>query len=466
MFSRRLLLQLGAALPTLLTPRGAISRRAHRQDDLPPNFIHICVDDMRFDDYKYMRNVKSCLQGPGVNFTKHFVPFALCAPSRVSMLTGLQVHNHGVLKNKAPDGGYAIYQTLEDNALPVWLQQVGYYVGHVGKFINGYDEIAPDHIPPGYSDWRAMSCPFGLYRDFRLNENGVQIDYNLGEYSTDVFVQKVQEFIATAPQPYAMFFWPNACHMPALPAEQDVGSFADVDMPISPAFNEDDVGDKPRHVRNLPLMSTKTIGAIQDRWRRRQETLQSLDRGIGAIINTLNTSGQIANTHIIFTSDNGYVEGEHRIPGAKDYLYESSARAPLFWLQPSGYGEPCDHQLSNLDVTAAIVELSGAVPQRVLDGTSLVPLLSDTAAAWNKAVLIQCSKAIGIATYYYRYFEWYCGDVELYDMKADPDQLTNVGGDERYADVRTACAEALLALRGCAGSSCSWTGKFPLPPSQ
>jgi len=460
------LLQLGAALPALLAPVGAASRRAARGDDTRPNFIHICADDMRFDDYRYMRNVKSRLQGAGVNFVKHFVPFALCAPSRVSMLTGLQPHNHGVLKNEAPGGGYALYQGLEDNALPVWLQQAGYYVGHVGKFINDYDEIAPDHIPPGYSDWRAMSCPFGRYRGFRLNENGVQVDYNSGEYSTDVFVQKVLEFIATAPQPYAMFFWPNACHMPALPADQDVGSFANVNMPISPAFNEEDISDKPRHVRNLPPMSKMKIQAMQTDWRKRQETLQSLDRGVGAIVDALKTNGQIANTHVIFTSDNGFLEGEHRIPNAKNLLYEPAARAPLYWLQPSGYAEPCDHPLSNLDVTAAMVELSGAVPQRILDGTSLVPLLSDAAGPWNKAVLIQCSQAIGIATYYYRYVEWFCGDVELYDMKADRDQLNNVANDERYADIRVACAEALLALRGCAGSSCSWIGKFPPPPLQ
>jgi arylsulfatase A-like enzyme len=211
-------------------------------------------------------------------------------------------------------------------------------------------------------------------------------------------------------------------------------------------------------------MSKRKIQTIQKGWRKRQETLQSLDRGIGAIVDALKTSGQIANTHVIFTSDNGFLEGEHRIANAKNYIYEPAARAPLYWLQPSGYAETCYHPLSNLDVTAAIAELSGAAPQRILDGTSLVPLLSDASAPWNKAVLIQSSQAIGIATYYYRYIEWFCGDVELYDMKADRDQLNNVANDERYAEVRTACAEALLALRGCQGSSCAWTGKFPPPP--
>ena len=149
---------------------------------------------------------------------------------------------------------------------------------------------------------------------------------------------------------------------------------------------------------------------------------------------------------------------------AKDRLYEEAIRVPLYWLQPSGHSGSCGHPVTNLDVTAAIVELSGAVPQRILDGTSLVPLLGDTAAPWNKAVLIQSTSSEGIASRYYRYVEWRTGEVELYDMKADSYQLNNVAADERYANIRAQCAEALESLRGCAGSSCQWTGKFDQPP--
>src|SRR6202000_1397644 len=105
-----------------------------------PNFLQICVDDLRTSDVNpmVMPHLSKSLYNPSLKFINHSVPFTLCAPSRVSILTGLEPHNHGVLTDHSP-GGYAGYAPLEGNALPVWLQSAGYYVGHIGKFINEYD---------------------------------------------------------------------------------------------------------------------------------------------------------------------------------------------------------------------------------------------------------------------------------------------------------------------------------------
>lgn len=461
---RRNVIKAGLAASTLLSLGAQARRRRPHQRLDKPNIIHICADDMRLDDVKLMPNLRALLRDKGLNFKRHVLPFPLCAPSRAGILTGLQPHNHGVLGNKI--GGYAVYQTLEDNALPVWLTDAGYYVGHVGKFINNYGKIAPKHVPPGYADWRAMASEKLGYTDFRLNENGTLVHYDNGEYTTDVFMDKVINFLNVAPEPYALFFWPNAPHLPATPAEQDKGSFADVDMPILPNFNEANVSDKPSSIRNLPLLDADQIAAIQEVWRSRAECLQSLDRGIAAIVSALETSGQIDNTHIVFTSDNGFLLGEHRVDDQKDLLYEESIRVPLFWRQPGGQTGARDELVSNLDVTAALVELAGATAGRVLDGTSLAPLLFDESVKWNSATLLQCTQAAGVATRHYRYVTWFeTGEVELYDLSDDPFELRNVAGKTKYTHIQADLAAALAALQGCTGTTCAWTGHFPPPPN-
>jgi arylsulfatase A-like enzyme len=391
------------------------------------------------------------------------VPFSVCAPSRASILTGLQVHNHGVLGNHKPYG-YWRFRELEDNALAVWLANAGYAVSHVGKFINGY-KASDLHIPPGYSDWHALS-EGNPYYDFTLNENGEIVTYNSGEYSTDVFVQKVLDFIATAPQPYAIFLWVTCPHEPSTPAAQDLGTFDNIDMPIRASFNEADMTDKPKPMQKLPLLTDEQIAAIQDHWRRRQETLQSLDRGIGRIVDALTGSGQIDHTHILFTSDNGHIEGEHRVDDHKNLCYDEAAKVPLYWRQPSGHAKTIMAPVVNIDATAAMLELAGATTGRVLDGRSLVPLLSGVTDDWNTAVLTECTRASGVVTRHYRYVEWFSDQgIELYDMTRDSAQMQNVAGNQAYTEIQASLAEALHALQGCAGSNCSWTGTFQHPPA-
>lgn len=458
MLDRRKLLKLAASASALTTTAGF-----RRPTTAKPNFIHICADDARFDDVEVMPNLDALLRRKGVSFENHNCSFALCAPSRVSMLTGLTAHNHGVLLDKQP-GGYSAYADMEDNALPVWLSASGYQVSHIGKFINGYELSDPFHIPPGYADWHVIASEQSNYVDFTLSENGHVNDY-FGSYTTDVFFQKLLDFIAGAQEPYAAFLWPNSVHWPAVPAAQDLGTFDKVKMRKRPDFNEEDVSDKPRYVRRRKLLDKRAIRHAQKRWRRRAECLQSFDRGIAALMSALTANGQIARTHILFTSDNGITDGEHRLPGEKNLLYEETARVPLYWVTPEGFAGTRSQPLANIDATAAMIELAGATAGRVLDGTSLVPLLCDPEAEWQSASLMQCGQGFGLCTDDYRYVVWSkTGEIELYDMTIDPYQLDNKAGLSEYAGVQAALAAALDSLRGCAGGTCRWTGSFPPPP--
>ncbi len=415
---------------------------------------------MRYDDFTYMKHLRYLICSQATVFGNHFVPFSGCAPSRASILTAQHVHNHGVLGNHKPYG-YWRFREIEDNALAVWLANAGYAVSHIGKFINGYSQVGGLHIPPGYSDWHAFSAG-DRYYNFTLNENGENVVYNSGEYSTDILVQKVLDFIATAPQPYALFLWVGCPHEPAIPAHQDLGTFANVDMPIGASFNEADMSDKPKPMQRLPLLTDAKIAGIQFHWRRRQETLQALDRGIALIADALTRNDQIGNTHILFTSDNGYLEGEHRVADHKNLCYDEAAKVPLYWRQPSASNAFVLSPVLNIDATAAMVELAGATAGYALDGRSLVPLLSGNDDDWNTAVLTQCTEAAGVVTRHYRYVEWYKNEgIELYDMVHDRAQMQNVAGTPEYAEIQASLAEALHALKGCAGANCSWTGTFP-----
>ncbi len=141
---------------------------------------------------------------------------------------------------------------------------------------------------------------------------------------------------------------------------------------------------------------------------------------------------------------------------------------PHYWLQPSNYIAKCAQPVSNIDVTAAMVELAGATAGRVLDGRSLVPLLSDVDANWNRATLVQCQRAIGVATRRYRYMDWGKHQAEhqyeVYDMTVDPYQLQNVADTDAYADIQADLAACLEQLSKCSGSTCEWTTSFPPPP--
>jgi hypothetical protein len=219
MFDRRTLLQFAAGVPAL------IARSAQAQGLPPgarPNFIHICADDMRSDDYKYMRQLRRLVRAQSTVFGNHFVTFASCAPSRASMLTGRQPHNHGILGNHKPYG-YFGFRAIENSALAVWLANADYTVSHAGKFINGYSVYGGLHIPPGYADWHVYGPGSDPYYNFTLSENGAYVRYDAGQYSTEVFVEKILNFIAVAPQPFAAFLWVPCPHLPTTPAAGDLG---------------------------------------------------------------------------------------------------------------------------------------------------------------------------------------------------------------------------------------------------
>jgi N-acetylglucosamine-6-sulfatase len=444
-----------------------------------PNVLVLLTDDQTVESMRVMSGVGSELAGAGTTFERSFVSNPLCCPSRATLYTGQYTHNHGVIGNRPPEGGYGRLDKSE--WLPVWLQRAGYRTVHIGKFMNRYGQDSPpEEIPPGWSEWYTSVDPSTYsFTEYRLNENGVVrwgTKYSTDEYS-DLAVDAVSR-LAPSAQPFFLSVAYLAPHSgrpgdpddPASlatpsPAPRHRDLFAAEPLPVTPAFNEADVSDKPSFIRRRPLLSADRVAAVTENYRQALESLLAVDEGIVRVVSALRAAGELENTLIVFTSDNGYFFGEHRVPNGKVMMYEPSIRVPLILRGPGvPAGQRRRQLVTNADLAPTILEAAGAQPfGRSPDGRSLFPLLRDRGLEWGRELLVEGAPGILAVAYAalrnerFVYAEHDNGERELYDLRSDPDQLDNVVGDRRFASVEARLAERLAALQTCAGRGC-WRG--------
>jgi N-acetylglucosamine-6-sulfatase len=440
-----------------------------------PNIVVLMTDDQTLESMRVMTGVSSSLMLSGTTFERAFVSTALCCPSRATFLTGQYTHNHGVLGNRFPEGGYGRLDKRE--WLPIWLQRAGYHTVHIGKFLNRYGQDSPPtEVPPGWSEWYGSVDPSTyLFAGYRLNENGMVTTYD--EYSTDAYSRRAAEAVARLAPGAAPFFLsvaflaphsggPREADDPAelvtpMPAPRHRDAFASEPFPRAPSYDEADVSDKPSFIRIRPRIGPPMASAIAENYQQELESLLAVDEGVVRIVEALRASGELEDTLIVFTSDNGFFHGEHRMPNGKVMLYEPSIHVPLVLRGPGvPRGQRRRQLVTNADLAPTILEAAGAVSGRVPDGRSLFPLLRDPGLEWGRDLLIEGpSGAVSIAfaalrTYRYVYAEHDNGDLELYDLDRDPYQLRSLHRDPRYDAVRARLAERLAALQVCAGATC------------
>ena len=427
----------------LLTPAiGLAQDKAKR-----PNVVFILSDDEREDGTAVMPNVRTLLQQHGVTFTNNHVTTSMCGPSRASILTGMYSHHTGVVENFG-DGSYPRFDTASN--LAVWLHDAGYDTGLVGKYLNDYT-IDGDHVvPPGWSDWQVIdSVPEEKYYDYTLNENGdlVHFGSSPSDYSTTVLTQKAVDFIDAAKKPFFLYFAPVAPHLPAIPAPQDAGALKDLPPLSDPAVNEMDITDKPWAAWHDRLMTGRAL-AYTDQVREHQlETLLAVDRAVGQVVDALRQKGELDRTVIFYTSDNGFLWGEHRL-GGKIWPYEPSTNVPLIVRMPWATGGTVDHEpVLNIDFAPTIAQLAGVTPASPVDGASFAPFLEGRTEPWRKAYLVEYlgrselsqggpPPFVAVHTSRFLYVEYRNGWRELYDLRRDPWELQNVASDPAYATVR------------------------------
>lgn len=483
MLRRRTLLQALAALPLWRSYAQGTARADSR-----PHIVVVLLDDLDAGSVVHMPITQKRIFAQGVTFTQFFATTPLCAPSRATLLTGLYAHNHRVLRNTGESAGYRAFRALGSETVAMTLQRAGYRTALIGKFMNGYPSADEPEVqwPPGWDTWIA-GADHAAYggENYELNEDGVVSKYgkSRGDYLTDVIAQRAVSYLTEAlpTQPTFLFFAPYAPHAPSLPAREDRGSFADAKAPRGGAFNERRARNKPRWVRKSPQLTEARISKIDENYRDRLETLQAADRAIGALLDTIETSGASGNTYVFFLSDNGYFLGEHRQPHGKDAPYDAAALVPLAILGPSiPVGATVSAITGNTDIAPTILDLAGVAPTREPDGRSLLPIIRGEMNAERRYLLLEgfgkevegheagetitppfsALRGTGVL-----YTEYATHERELYDKRRDPDELNNrIAAVDK--DLVRRYSEVLSGLTTCTGLACRQLEDAPLAPKE
>jgi N-acetylglucosamine-6-sulfatase len=423
-----------------------------------PNIVFILADDMRASDLDYMPNTQNLLTNQGVKFTKAWVTRSLCCPSRASTLRGQYAHNHGVWVNVPPMGGFWNFYDngRENSTIATWLDAAGYDTILIGKYLNRYGldrngNYAPTtYVPPGWDRWYAWEGAYPSATTYDINENGQIVRYNRSEiHDTDLHAQTAEDFIrqTAGGAPFYMHLSPNAPHHPSYYASRHANMFSNTALPKPSSFNEADVSDKPQWVRNKPRLSSTQISDMTQFYRKRLRALQSLDEMVKQLVDTLSTEKDpltgkplIDNTYIVFTSDNGIYLGEHRLTD-KAAAYNAAPRVPLLIRGPGvPRGVARSEMALNNDLAPTFASWAGVAPPGFVDGRSLKPLLlASPPATWRTAFLVEHRRSPeefgyvaaipnydAVRTAQYNYVEYETGEKELYDLSADPTELTNI----------------------------------------
>jgi N-acetylglucosamine-6-sulfatase len=515
-----------------------------RPQDAPaasrPNIVVIQTDDQTLADlyatytnpltgqvFAVMPNTLTLLAGQGITFNRYYVSNPLCCPSRTTLLTGRYSHNNGVLTNFFPSGGF--YKLDLQNNLAVWLHNAGYKTSHVGKFLNQYGDNDPTQVPPGWDDWHTVIGDARLFYGYKTNDNGTVSDPHgvfdetdstyperdapgcpdspppLQEcnYLTDTITQDaenaINKYAASSffvqvdyTTPHGDIVTPGGPE----PATKYAGTFPGAKAPRLPNFNEFDMTDKPAFVRQNPKLGFGKIDYIDRRYENRIEALRSVDDGVAKIVNTLAANSLLENTYIVFISDNGFFQGEHRFDSAKFLAYEPSTHLPLVIRGPGILPNSKSGALvGNVDLAPTFLQWTGASSTATMDGRSLVPFIQDPAKRTKTPILLegftgkgeegtalrarargrggQATISIkasprdyeGVRIGRYKFIQYKSGAKELYDFKLDPYELHSRHLDPRYREVKRWLGLVLQRMKFCAAQTCKRPvrGKIPNP---
>jgi arylsulfatase A-like enzyme len=452
-----------------------------------PNVLLITLDDASWEEMRYLAETQRLIAEQGVTLANGIAPTPLCVPARASLLTGQYAHNHGAQAISGDNGGFTSFDDgQDDDTLPVWLRDNGYDTLFAGKYLNGYGGpgTADTYIPPGWSDWRATVDPSTYnYVQPRINDNGTVRPF--AGYSTDV-IRDLSVDMLSDPDRTATpwFMWvnyvaphsggPDAPDDPrtrspsnsqaldtTTPAAADENDFTELELPEKPSMFEEDVSDKAIIRPTGVVWTPEQRAEAREMFQQRVEALQSVDRAIEKTVATLAATGQLDETYIILTSDNGFLIGEHNLTG-KLWYFRESLGIPMYirgpGLEPGSISET---PVSNADWAPTIAAMTGATPTvREVDGVDVFPWLGGPAR--KRIIPISAYPVRGGTEPFYRgvvvgpwtYVIGRGGRAEVYHRSVDPYELYSLRRDPRYA----AQSRQLGRLNGradtCAGDRC------------
>ena len=465
-----------------------------------PNIVFILADDLDKELFTHSLKINSLIAMHGIKFDNNFVSISLCCPSRATLLKGQYAHNTGIFTNSPPKGGFPIAYAngLEKSTVATWLQSAGYRTALLGKYLNGYPSInsGQNYVPPGWSYWLSPNSgqPYSEY-NYSLNENGKTVNYGNtdADYLVDVLSKKAAKFIKNntahhPDKPFFLYIAPYIPHLPSTPPSRYANDFPGLKAPRSASFNEANIRDKIKWLQAKPLLTDAQIVNIDTLYRKRRQSMQAVEDLVENQINTLQALGELDNTYVIFSSDNGFHQGQHRLNSGKDTAFEEDIKVPLLVRGPGvPVGATVFEMTANVDLAPTLAEIAGVKIPAFVDGRSLMPFLKgQKPLLWRKALLLEHrhpsainkstsgllepqdphdiitqttnSKAsgfnsippvfVGLRTDNQAiglngpitYIEYDTGERELYDLSADPLQLNN-----KYSTTKPALRSKLRA---------------------
>jgi arylsulfatase A-like enzyme len=453
-----------------------------------PNFIVILIDDLRYDEFgagghPYMKTPHADrIAREGAVFERAFHTTPICSPNRASIMTGQYASRHGIIDNVARD---AMSHRLPNYHLQ--LQRLGYETAHVGKWHMGND----GKPRPGYDRWVSFDG-HGRIENPKLNIDGTY-EQRSG-YITDHLNELALEFLERRrSKPFSLFFAHKAVHPDAeqaadgtfevigyLPAPRHKDLYRGCTFPRLPNMlpPEEVAKQKPAWAEAFQLKKSerarKVLDAIhsgsQEEIRLRAAMMASVDEGVGRIFETLERTGQLDNTFILFLGDNGYFFGEHGLGPERRFAYEAGIRSPFVLRFPPKVkpGTRIDHLVICQDIAPTLIELAGGKPGAQIQGRSLLPLFGRKQSGWRKSILIEywAEQAMpwlvgmtykAIRTERYKYIHWVnrgaAGELdELYDLDKDPWEIRNVARSRAHASIRARLKRELKGLVSAAVS--------------
>jgi arylsulfatase A-like enzyme len=523
-----------AAVGALVLPTAAQARPATAAKDGRPNILVVMTDDQATADVRHMPNVKRLLARQGTTFADAVDSFPLCCPARATFITGQYAHNHKVMGNFWPFGWYGmkgrgnILPTWLQKA-GYRTAMIGKWLNGYGS------RDAHGEVPKGFDIWRGLLDASAYdYYNYVMNSDGdlrtwgdadfarklvefakIQVirndagaagvfgaltntfgpapyEYwgaaNPKEYSPDVTGAITEDLVRSqrkSKKPFFIWWSPAAPHRedvavtlmgrpgadPRPPPRYEEKSKR-YKLPRPPNFNEADFSDKPSNLTSkASLLTEKQIQKLQLNYEGRIGSLLAVDDHVKKLVGILRRTGQLRNTLIVFLSDNGWLQGQHRVPGDKYLPYEDSLRVPLILRGPGvPAGRTVRGQVANIDFAPTLLDAAGARPGRTMDGVSLLPTTRHPRKRPDRVIQIEAPAPLfrgnlpanqwdrpykGVRTNRYTYVVYIeTGDQELYDRRKDPYQLRNVAAVASYAKVKKALARKLARLETCKGRSC------------
>src|SRR5215211_7550796 len=348
-----------------------------------PNIVFVLTDDQFPGTENKMTQLTSDITREGVKFTNMTSTFPLCCPGRATIQRGQYAHNTQIYGNSPPAGGWEKFQArgLHRSTVATWLDDRGYQTGLFGKYMNNYRDTV---IPPGWNRWYAWN---GVDEGWTsVNDQGNQKPLDRQE-ADSLVAREALGFLSTRldnAAPVFAFVNFGAMHEPYPYAQIDADKFQGENVPRTPAFNEDDVSDKPDFVRGLPRLSAAEISELDSGYRQGLRSLMRVDRFIADASELLRRKGEMGNTYFVFYTDNGAHFGQHRFGHGKLQPYKEDTGFPLIVRGPGiPRGAKSGALVGNHDIapTLATMGLQGASVPDFVDGRSFLALAKDPANA-------------------------------------------------------------------------------------